>query len=255
MGQHGVTGVDAQMGSVTHQAEARRPADFGVRRNPRVMVWVNGPSSTPSRALSEGRSAQIATFNSAKTEEATVTEGRQDPALGHEHVRLDGRFTSPLLTSLRAPCIRPGETGRRHAAYSNARSPHTGPGTSHRARWSPSRPRRGCSPSTTSATRPSAGSARRRTSSSRSSGARVSSVTALLGWVYHALGRAWLRLDRLDEAQRMGHRALETLPGHPGFGAHAHHLLGDLASIPQWLDAATAEATIGSRLRSPSPAA
>src|SRR5215831_12099103 len=48
-GQHGVTGaiVDAQRGSVTHQPETRRPAGFGVRRNRRVMVWVNGPSSTP----------------------------------------------------------------------------------------------------------------------------------------------------------------------------------------------------------------
>src|SRR5262245_8895601 len=50
-GQHGVPGaiVDAQMGSLTHQRVARRPAGFGVSRNRRVVVWVNGPSSTPRR--------------------------------------------------------------------------------------------------------------------------------------------------------------------------------------------------------------
>ncbi len=50
-GQHGVTGavVEAQMGSPTHQAESRRPADLGVSRKRRVMVCVKGPSSTPRR--------------------------------------------------------------------------------------------------------------------------------------------------------------------------------------------------------------
>jgi hypothetical protein len=50
-GQDGVTGaiVDAQVGSVTHQTEVRRPEGIGVSRNRRVMVWVNDPSSTPRR--------------------------------------------------------------------------------------------------------------------------------------------------------------------------------------------------------------
>ena len=67
-------------------------------------------------------------------------------------------------------------------------------------------------------------------------------VVALLGWAFHVLGRAWLRLDRLDEADRMARRAAEALPAHPGFGAHAHHLLGDLASHPCRFDADAAEA-------------
>jgi tetratricopeptide (TPR) repeat protein len=48
--------------------------------------------------------------------------------------------------------------------------------------------------------------------------------------------------ERLDEAARMAQRALEALPVHPGFGAHAHHLLGDIASHSCPFDAAAAEA-------------
>ena len=59
---------------------------------------------------------------------------------------------------------------------------------------------------------------------------------------YHALGRASLVLDRLDDAQRFGRRALESSATHPGFAAHAHHLLGDVASDPERFDPATGEA-------------
>jgi tetratricopeptide (TPR) repeat protein len=63
-----------------------------------------------------------------------------------------------------------------------------------------------------------------------------------LGWDYHALGRACLLLGRLDEARRLGDRALESSPGHYGFAAHALHLLGDLATHPDRFDAASGEA-------------
>jgi tetratricopeptide (TPR) repeat protein len=49
------------------------------------------------------------------------------------------------------------------------------------------------------------------------------------GWDYHSLGRAGLLLGRLDEARRLGNRAVESSPHHPGFAAHALHLLGDIA--------------------------
>jgi tetratricopeptide (TPR) repeat protein len=63
-----------------------------------------------------------------------------------------------------------------------------------------------------------------------------------LGWVYYALGRASLILGRLDEARRLGQRALELSPRHPGFAAQALHLLGDAASHPDRLDADRGEA-------------
>src|SRR5207245_7299578 len=50
-------------------------------------------------------------------------------------------------------------------------------------------------------------------------------VLGNLGWVYHVLGRAALRLGRLDEARRLCDRAVESSPRHPGFAAHALHLL------------------------------
>jgi len=46
----------------------------------------------------------------------------------------------------------------------------------------------------------------------------------------HALGRASLALGRLDEAQRLGERAVETSPHQPGYAAHAWQLLGDVAA-------------------------
>jgi tetratricopeptide (TPR) repeat protein len=62
------------------------------------------------------------------------------------------------------------------------------------------------------------------------------------GWDYHSLGRACLLLDRLDEARRQADRAVESSPRHPGFAAHAQHLLGDIATHPERFDAERGEA-------------
>ena len=62
------------------------------------------------------------------------------------------------------------------------------------------------------------------------------------GWAYHALGRACLLLGRLDDARRLGDCALESSPSHPGFAAHALHLLGDIATHPDQFDAEHGEA-------------
>jgi len=62
------------------------------------------------------------------------------------------------------------------------------------------------------------------------------------GGDYQALGRAALLLGRLDEAQSLAARAIEYSPSHPGFAAHALHLLGDLATHPDRFDAESAEA-------------
>jgi hypothetical protein len=56
-------------------------------------------------------------------------------------------------------------------------------------------------------------------------------------WAYHALSRACLLLDRLDEAQRLSYRAVESGQRQPGFTAHALQLLGDLATHPSAFDA------------------
>jgi class 3 adenylate cyclase/tetratricopeptide (TPR) repeat protein len=64
----------------------------------------------------------------------------------------------------------------------------------------------------------------------------------ILGWAYHALGRACLLLGRLDEARRLGDRAVEFSPRQPGFAAHALHLLGDIATHPDRFDAESGEA-------------
>jgi class 3 adenylate cyclase/tetratricopeptide (TPR) repeat protein len=60
--------------------------------------------------------------------------------------------------------------------------------------------------------------------------------------MYHSLGHAALLLGRLDDAQRLGQRALESSTSHPGFTAHALHLLGDIANHPERFDAASGEA-------------
>jgi tetratricopeptide (TPR) repeat protein len=62
-----------------------------------------------------------------------------------------------------------------------------------------------------------------------------------LGWFYQGLGRAALVLDRLDDAQRLGDRAVESSPRQPGFAAHALHLLGDIATHPDRFDAERGE--------------
>jgi tetratricopeptide (TPR) repeat protein len=69
-------------------------------------------------------------------------------------------------------------------------------------------------------------------------GGHVSNVA----WACFPLGRAYLLLGRLDEAQRLGDRALASSPRHPGFAAHALHLLGDIAIHPDCFDAVSGEA-------------
>ena len=66
-------------------------------------------------------------------------------------------------------------------------------------------------------------------------------IIANLGWTYHALGRAWLALGRLDEARRLADRAVESLSSHSGFAAHSLHLLGDIATHPDRVDAESGE--------------
>ncbi len=63
-----------------------------------------------------------------------------------------------------------------------------------------------------------------------------------LGSAYHSLGRACLLLGRLDEARRLGDRAVESSPRQLGFAAHALHLLGDIATHPDRFDAESGEA-------------
>lgn len=60
-------------------------------------------------------------------------------------------------------------------------------------------------------------------------------------WDYHVLGHACLRLGRLDDAVRLGNRAIECSPCHPGFAAHALHLLGDIAIHADRFDAERGE--------------
>jgi DNA-binding SARP family transcriptional activator len=62
-----------------------------------------------------------------------------------------------------------------------------------------------------------------------------------LGWVFYSLGRASLLLGRLDDARRLGDRAIELSPSHPGFAAQALHLLGDIAAHPDRFDAERSE--------------
>jgi class 3 adenylate cyclase/tetratricopeptide (TPR) repeat protein len=67
-------------------------------------------------------------------------------------------------------------------------------------------------------------------------------IVGLRAWAYHALGRAGLWLGHLDEAWRLGNRAVEFSPHHPGFEAHALHLLGDVATHPDRFDSERGEA-------------
>ena len=61
-------------------------------------------------------------------------------------------------------------------------------------------------------------------------------------WDSQQLGRACLLLGRLDEAQRLGDRAVESSPRQPGFAAHALYLLGDIATHPDRFDADSGQA-------------
>ena len=59
---------------------------------------------------------------------------------------------------------------------------------------------------------------------------------------YYSLARAGLVLGRLDEARRLGDRAVEFSPSGSGRTAHALHLLGDIATHPDRFDAERGEA-------------
>jgi len=72
--------------------------------------------------------------------------------------------------------------------------------------------------------------------------ATTTGIIANAGWDYHALGQACLLLDRLDDARRYGELALKYSPAHPGFAAHAVHLLGDIETHPDRFDAEGGEA-------------
>ncbi len=67
-------------------------------------------------------------------------------------------------------------------------------------------------------------------------------IVAFRGWNYCSLARACLLLGRLDEAQRLGNRAVESDPAQLGYVAHAMHLLGDIATHPDQFDAERGEA-------------
>jgi tetratricopeptide (TPR) repeat protein len=62
------------------------------------------------------------------------------------------------------------------------------------------------------------------------------------GWGYFALGRASLLLGRLDEASRLGERALQFSQRLPGDLAYTQQLLGDIATHPDQFDAERSEA-------------
>ena len=69
----------------------------------------------------------------------------------------------------------------------------------------------------------------------------ASGYAGLTNLSYHSLGRASLRLGRLDEAWRFGERARQTSLCHHGIAAWAMHLLGDIATHPDRFDAETGE--------------
>jgi len=69
----------------------------------------------------------------------------------------------------------------------------------------------------------------------------VSGYVVGVGWLYVCLGRAALVLGRLDDARRLGNRAVEFSQRQPGFAAHALHLLGDIATHHDRFDAERGE--------------
>ena len=71
---------------------------------------------------------------------------------------------------------------------------------------------------------------------------RLTTTIRGAGEVYSSLGRACLLLGRLDQARRLGHYVVESFVSQPGDTAAALHLLGDVSSHPDRLDAETAEA-------------
>jgi tetratricopeptide (TPR) repeat protein len=68
------------------------------------------------------------------------------------------------------------------------------------------------------------------------------------GFVDVSLGRVCLLLGRLDEAQRLADRAVESATGRIDFVPYALHLLGDIATHPDRVDAERAEAHYGEAL-------
>jgi class 3 adenylate cyclase/tetratricopeptide (TPR) repeat protein len=60
-------------------------------------------------------------------------------------------------------------------------------------------------------------------------------------WAYHALGRAALLLRQPTDARRLADLAVKSSPRHPGFCAHAQHLLGDIATHHHRCDSEYAE--------------
>jgi class 3 adenylate cyclase/tetratricopeptide (TPR) repeat protein len=67
-------------------------------------------------------------------------------------------------------------------------------------------------------------------------------IVGIHGEACYTLGRAALRLDQLDEAYRLADRALTHSPSQRGCAAHAHQLLGDIATHPDQFDASRGEA-------------
>jgi tetratricopeptide (TPR) repeat protein len=67
-------------------------------------------------------------------------------------------------------------------------------------------------------------------------------MIGFLADAYCWLGRAGLLLGRLDKAQSLGDRAVESSPSRPGIAAHVLHLLGDIATHPDRFDAESGEA-------------
>jgi DNA-binding SARP family transcriptional activator len=73
-------------------------------------------------------------------------------------------------------------------------------------------------------------------------GLAATGIVNASGWVYYLLGRACLVLGRLDEARRLGDRAIECSPRYRGWAARAVCLLGDVATHPDRFDAESGEA-------------
>ena len=67
-------------------------------------------------------------------------------------------------------------------------------------------------------------------------------IVGALAWAYHSLSRASLLLGRLDEARRLGDRAIESSSSQLGHAAHVLYLLGDIATHPDRFDAESGEA-------------
>ena len=57
---------------------------------------------------------------------------------------------------------------------------------------------------------------------------RARGIVGETSWVYSLLGHAALALGLLDEARRLGDRAVGLAQSHPGFAAQALHLLGEI---------------------------